>query len=98
VHAWSGQCNKNLGNAFVIVWRIGDEHTLSATQKHSRIRGGSNDVAAQGSNVGGTGNMTMSTKSIRKVSVPMQDGCGVMLNSLEISPLHMWLALHTLLV
>jgi uncharacterized Zn-binding protein involved in type VI secretion len=74
VHAWSGQCNKNLGNAFVIVWRIGDEHTLSATQKHSRIRGGSNDVAAQGSNVGGTGNMTMSTKSIRKVSVFMYHG------------------------
>jgi class 3 adenylate cyclase len=30
VHSWSGQCNKNLGNAFVIVWRIGDEHTLLA--------------------------------------------------------------------
>jgi len=29
VHTWSGQCNKNLGNAFVIVWRIGDEKTLS---------------------------------------------------------------------
>lgn len=28
VHTWSGQCNKNLGNAFVIVWRIGDEETL----------------------------------------------------------------------
>lgn len=28
VHHWSGQCNKNLGNAFVIIWRIGDENTL----------------------------------------------------------------------
>ena len=28
MHAWGGQCNKNLGNAFVIVWRIGDEETL----------------------------------------------------------------------
>ena len=28
VHTWSGQCNKNLGNAFVVVWRIGDEETL----------------------------------------------------------------------
>lgn len=28
VHSWGGQCNKNLGNAFVIVWRIGDEETL----------------------------------------------------------------------
>ena len=25
VHYWGGQCNKNLGNAFVILWRIGDE-------------------------------------------------------------------------
>jgi class 3 adenylate cyclase len=25
VHYWGGQCNKNLGNAFVIIWRIGDE-------------------------------------------------------------------------
>jgi hypothetical protein len=28
VHYWGGQCNKNLGNAFVIIWRIGDEDTL----------------------------------------------------------------------
>lgn len=28
VHTWAGQCNKNLGNAFVIVWRIGDEDAL----------------------------------------------------------------------
>eukprot|EP00981_Chlorochromonas_danica_P001467 scaffold310_cov174-Ochromonas_danica.AAC.6 len=27
-HEWGGQCNKNLGNAFIIVWRIGDEETL----------------------------------------------------------------------
>ncbi len=27
-HTWGGQCNKNLGNAFVIVWRIGDEETI----------------------------------------------------------------------
>ena len=28
VHDWKGQSNKNLGNAFLVVWRIGDEHTL----------------------------------------------------------------------
>jgi len=28
VHYWGGQCNKNLGNAFVVIWRIGDEETL----------------------------------------------------------------------
>ena len=40
VHTWSGQCNKNLGNAFVIVWRIGDEHQLAEGQRGTRIRGG----------------------------------------------------------
>jgi hypothetical protein len=35
VHAWGGQCNKNLGNAFVIVWRIGDEKTLIESNQHS---------------------------------------------------------------
>lgn len=32
-HTWFGQCNKNLGNGFVIVWRIGNEDDL-ATQLH----------------------------------------------------------------
>lgn len=30
VHYWGGQCNKNLGNAFVIIWRIGDEETIKS--------------------------------------------------------------------
>jgi class 3 adenylate cyclase len=29
VHSWAGQCNKNLGNAFLVVWRIGDAKSLS---------------------------------------------------------------------
>jgi hypothetical protein len=28
VHSWAGQCNKNLGNAFLVVWRIGDAKSL----------------------------------------------------------------------
>jgi hypothetical protein len=35
VHNWGGQCNKNLGNAFVLVWRIGDEKTLIAANSAS---------------------------------------------------------------
>jgi hypothetical protein len=46
VHAWSGQCNKNLGNAFVIVWRIGDEKTIALSQQNTRLRGGSVEKAA----------------------------------------------------
>ena len=63
VHTWSGQCNKNLGNAFVIVWRIGDEATLAATTQGTRIKGHgnnesmgsikqSNSLLPQGSSVG----------------------------------------------
>ena len=29
VSRWGGTCNKNLGNAFLMVWRIGDENTLA---------------------------------------------------------------------
>ena len=29
VTRWGGTCNKNLGNAFLMVWRIGDEATLA---------------------------------------------------------------------
>ena len=28
VTRWGGTCNKNLGNAFLMVWRIGDEKSL----------------------------------------------------------------------
>jgi class 3 adenylate cyclase len=31
IHNWRGQCNKNLGNAFIVVWRIGDQSTLLAS-------------------------------------------------------------------
>ena len=33
---WDGQCNKNLGNAFVILWRISDENTLLNIMKVRR--------------------------------------------------------------
>lgn len=52
VHTWSGQCNKNLGNAFVIVWRIGDEHTLqSAFSGGGRMRSVSQESMNVGSSV-----------------------------------------------
>jgi hypothetical protein len=35
VHAWGGQCNKNLGNAFVVVWKIGEEQALLAANSAS---------------------------------------------------------------
>lgn len=50
VHDWKGQCNKNLGNAFLVVWRIGDEHTLTnilsaSTADHRATVVGSGAVA-----------------------------------------------------
>lgn len=35
---WDGQCNKNLGNAFVIIWRIGDEISLNNRQGQGKAR------------------------------------------------------------
>ena len=32
VTRWEGLCNKNLGNAFLMVWRIGDEEYLKYTE------------------------------------------------------------------
>jgi hypothetical protein len=54
VHTWSGQCNKNLGNAFVIVWRIGDEHTLAANQRGANIRTMKGAGSTVGMDVGST--------------------------------------------
>jgi class 3 adenylate cyclase len=39
VHSWNGQCNKNLGNAFVVVWRIGDEETIMNLLYRNNLNG-----------------------------------------------------------
>ena len=41
VQSWGGQSNKNLGNAFVLIWRIGDEDTLYAMTSGAKSRKGS---------------------------------------------------------
>lgn len=41
---WDGQCNKNLGNAFVILWRISDENSLLNLIKTSSFRKKSGDA------------------------------------------------------
>lgn len=45
---WGGQCNKNLGNAFVILWRIDDEERLHAALNTSKF---SKKTAASGEEV-----------------------------------------------
>ncbi|CAM9610380.1 unnamed protein product, partial [Phaeothamnion confervicola] len=35
--AWAGQCNKNLGNAFVITWRIGETEEVLRLTEWARI-------------------------------------------------------------
>jgi len=41
VTRWGGRCNKNLGNAFLMVWRIGDQADLQAfTQRRRNKVGG----------------------------------------------------------
>ncbi len=47
---WGGQCNKNLGNAFVILWRIDDEeklHMILNTSKFSKKSSSSGTEGAE---------------------------------------------------
>ena len=48
VCAWDGQCNKNLGNAFVILWRIADEMSLLNLVKTSSFRKKADSSAGDG--------------------------------------------------
>jgi class 3 adenylate cyclase len=57
VHYWGGQVNKNLGNAFVILWRIGDEidvqmqtagNSQAAQSSMRSIKAGAKSAAAAG--------------------------------------------------
>ena len=45
---WGGQCNKNLGNAFVILWRIDDEKKLHEVLNSSKFSKKDNPVHAAG--------------------------------------------------
>jgi class 3 adenylate cyclase len=51
VHDWRGQSNKNLGQAFLVVWRIGDELTLAEVlnaNPHRATTGGPAGAGAGG--------------------------------------------------
>lgn len=78
VHYWGGQCNKNLGNAFVIIWRIGDEETIkeqisgfsrkslrgeSVANMNSPALGNSPSVKASKKMISGPGTPDQRTKS-----------------------------------
>eukprot|EP01040_Poterioochromonas_malhamensis_P004263 gene4263-4566_t len=60
VHTWSGQVNKNLGNAFVVVWRIGDEVTLKNQISGMRVGGAAKN---RSSFLESTKSMSMSQRS-----------------------------------
>lgn len=92
VHTWSGQCNKNLGNAFVIVWRIGDEETLLlatgggvATNKrrsnsadyYSPMRGSTKSVMSTDDN-GNDDNQSSLTRKNRVVDLRRVPGVDVL--------------------
>jgi len=56
VTRWGGLCNKNLGNAFLMVWRIGDEDELQAI---SGWRQRASNESATGSGVSSSGSRPM---------------------------------------
>ncbi len=61
---WGGQCNKNLGNAFVILWRIDDEESLHDVLNTSKFSKKLNAPNGGGSDSGST----KSTKSKKENS------------------------------
>ncbi len=50
VSRWGGSCNKNLGNAFLMVWRMGDEATLSKMNGTVRRRSLKKSITADSIN------------------------------------------------
>jgi len=44
VTRWGGLCNKNLGNAFLMVWRIGDENALNSLSGRKRRKSQRNSI------------------------------------------------------
>lgn len=42
---WSGACNKNMGNSFLLIWRIGEEKQLiEASRQDTRARAPSDSI------------------------------------------------------
>ena len=63
VQHWGGQCNKNLGNAFVVIWRIGDEETLmtltnARTKNSEPNKGNSLRLRSSGGRLNAVDNIT----------------------------------------
>lgn len=69
VHTWGGQVNKNLGNAFVVIWRIGDEQTIrdqlqgQTKSRHSIDFGSSDSPDKSGGGNGSNKNLIASRAS-----------------------------------
>lgn len=51
VTRWGGLCNKNLGNAFLMVWRIGDENTLQPLSSKKRRKSQRNSFSGTSSSL-----------------------------------------------
>jgi class 3 adenylate cyclase len=63
VHDWRGQCNKNLGQAFLVVWRIGDELTLAEVLNANPHRVAAAAAAAATGGGGGAGGRGTATSA-----------------------------------
>lgn len=67
VTRWGGLCNKNLGNAFLMVWRIGDEAELqfiSGRRRRASQRGSVTTPSRLASPMRGTNNLSVDLRRI----------------------------------
>ena len=69
VTRWGGVCNKNLGNAFLMVWRVGDEDELQAVGGRRR-RASHSSSGAGGIGAGRSMSPTASSRGAAAVASP----------------------------
>lgn len=67
VTRWGGTCNKNLGNAFLMVWRIGDENTLSEYRGIGR-RGSESSIGKRPT----TSDLSSRQKTVKRGAIDLQ--------------------------
>lgn len=65
VTRWGGLCNKNLGNAFLMVWRIGDESGLQSISGRRRRK-------SQRSSFGASSRSVLPNNSARSLTVDLR--------------------------
>ena len=67
VTRWGGLCNRNLGNAFLMVWRIGDESALEDISGRKRRKSQRSSNVSLGGSKGANTNVRNLSVDLRRI-------------------------------